>query len=389
MKRQKRTRSTARDTGSFTFGTEVDLFESVETQGNSPRATKSIPRLEGFRIIRELGRGGMGVVYLARQTSLGRLVAVKIIGSISGKQASERFHREAKLIAKMQHAGIASLYSYGHENTIAFFTMEFVNGKSLREVIKERTFLETTAAGIITRILTALSYAHSRNVIHRDLKPGNILLGKDGRPKIIDFGLAKSTEDDPVLTATGQIIGTPSYMSPEQASGEKTITHLSDIYSVGAVLYAMVTGRAPFKASSSAETCRLVRTQEPTPPHKINRAVSKGLSAICMKCLSKNPIKRYQSCDELIDELRRWKSGDRIQARKSLWPHAQLARFRRTLEFNQLAAAALAISVVISSSIYIGVAYVKVKNEWEEKPPILKGMDSDIGIQILDRNREP
>lgn len=277
-------------------------------------------RFGDYELIREIARGGMGVVYRARQPKLNRDVALKMI--LSGELASpgeiERFYREAEAAANLEHPGIIPIFEIGEIEGQHFFSMALVEGHSLAERLKEGPIAPREAVEITKKVSEAIAYAHRRNVIHRDLKPANVLIDYEGQPKVTDFGLAKQTEASAGLTATGQIIGTPSFMPPEQASGRvQEVDARSDVYSLGALLYALLTGRAPFQAASVMDTLKQVIEQEPVPPRRLNSVIHSDLEIICLKCLSKSQESRYQSADALVDELDRFLNGQPIQAKPS------------------------------------------------------------------------
>jgi hypothetical protein len=259
----------------------------------------------------------MGVVYRARQASLGRVVALKMI--LSGQLASaadiERFRMEARAAAGLQHPGIVAIHEIGDHDGRPYFSMDFVDGPSLAALVRDHPLAPAEAVRLARHCAQAVQYAHDRGVLHRDLKPGNILLGPDGLPRVTDFGLAKMTQADPGLTDTGAILGTPGYMPPEQASGGK-VTAASDVYSLGAVLYELVTGRPPFRAATPLDTILQVIHEEPAPPRLLNPAISRDLETVILKCLAKEPARRYASAAELADDLHAVAEGRPVRARR-------------------------------------------------------------------------
>lgn len=273
-----------------------------------------------YELISEIARGGMGVVYKARQSRLNRVVALKMIlsGQLASSAEVQRFYIEAEAAAKLQHPGIIPIYDIGQRDGQHFFSMSYIQGSSLADRLKDGPIAPREAAEITLKVTDAIAYAHKHNVIHRDLKPANILIDSDGQPKVTDFGLAKKTEVADGLTASGQILGTPSYMPPEQASGQAGgVGPSADIYSLGAILYALLTGRAPFQAASVIDTLRQVMEQEPVPPRRLNSVIHPDLETICLKCLSKQPDSRYSSAVELHEELQRYLNGEPIHAKAS------------------------------------------------------------------------
>jgi anion transporter len=271
-----------------------------------------------FELLEEIGRGGMGVIYRARQLGLNRVVAVKTI--IAGRLASEeevrRFELEARSAAKLRHPNIVTIHGVGEHEGQSYFSMEHVEGRSLNEVIQDRPLSPRKAARLVRAIADAIGYAHREGVLHRDLKPSNILIEPSGRPKVTDFGLAKLVTEDSELTASGAIIGTPSYMSPEQAAGRvKQVNESSDIYSLGAILYATLTARPPFTGDTAAETITRVLDGEVTPPRVENPEIPEELQIICLRCLEKDPRQRYASARALKEDLERFLEDRPILAR--------------------------------------------------------------------------
>jgi formylglycine-generating enzyme required for sulfatase activity len=271
----------------------------------------------GYEILSTLGRGGMGVVYQARQTKLGRLVALKMIlaGAHAGEAELARFRTEAEAIARLQHPHIVQIHEVGDHGGLPFFSLEFCPGGSLEKKLAGTPLPPGEAAALVETLARAMQAAHEKGVIHRDLKPANVLLAEDGTPKITDFGLAKKL-DEVGQTATGSVMGTPSYMAPEQAGGKSAeIGPAADIYALGAILYECLTGRPPFKAASPLDTILQVVTDEPVPPRQLNAQVPADLETICLKCLSKEPARRYASAEELANDLQRFQASEPIRAR--------------------------------------------------------------------------
>jgi tetratricopeptide (TPR) repeat protein/predicted Ser/Thr protein kinase len=302
------------------------------TFDSSPRQTfaDEVPppeRVAGYEILGVLGRGAMGVVYQARQPGLKRVVALKMVldGAHAHPKDLARFRAEAEAVARLQHPNIVQIYEVGEADGRPYFSMEFVDGGSLARRIDGTPRPPREAALTVKVLATAMAAAHGKGVVHRDLKPANVLLTADGTPKITDFGLAKRLEDDSSQTHSGTVLGTPSYMSPEQAEGRvEDVGPRSDVYSLGAVLYELLTGRAPFKAGSVLDTLHQVRTQEPVAPVRFAPSVPRDLETICLKCLQKDPARRYQSAATLADDIGRFLDGKPILARpvsaaESLW----------------------------------------------------------------------
>ncbi len=292
--------------------------ESSPTLPNSPELLSTSVSLPGYVIEGELGRGGMGVVYKARQVSLNRLVALKMI--LSGNQASTddlaRFLTEAEAVARLQHPHIVQIYEIGKHQDRPYFSLEFCSGGSLADRLRTTPLAPSEAVQLVALLARAVQAAHDRGIIHRDLKPANVLLTADGQPKLTDFGLAKKLDADRGQTRTGSILGTPSYMAPEQASGQtRLIGPASDVYALGAILYECLTGRPPFKAANPVDTIFQVLECKPAPPTLLNPKVPRDLETICLKCLEKDPRHRYASATALANDLERFGRGEAISAR--------------------------------------------------------------------------
>ena len=271
----------------------------------------SIP---GYEFIGELGRGGMGVVYKARQVAADRIVALKMI--LAGKHASRddlrRFQTEAQAVARLQHPHVVQIFEIGEHDGMPFFSLEWCDGGSLGNKLEAGPLPARDAATIVEKLADAVQCAHEKGVIHRDLKPTNILLTGDGTAKIADFGLAKKV-DATEQTRSGAVMGTPNYMAPEQARGERAGPP-ADIYALGAILYKCLTGGPPFEAESGMQTLLQVLNDEPVLPSNLQRHVPLDLETICMKCLKKEPEQRYGSAQELAEDLRRFRQGEQISA---------------------------------------------------------------------------
>lgn len=274
--------------------------------------------IPGYEVLGVLGRGGMGIVYRARQVKLSRLVALKMIrsGAYAGSAELERFRTEALAAARLQHPNIVQIHEVGEHGNLPFFSLEYIEGGTLGQRLAGTPLPAREAAELAETLARAMHYAHQRGVVHRDLKPANVLLTPAGQPKIADFGLAKRLDLDEGQTHTGQVMGTPSYMAPEQATGNvKDTGPATDVYALGAILYEMLTGRPPFKGASTLETLEQVRSQEPLPPSRLLPKVPRDLDVICLKCLEKDAAKRYASAAELADDLRCFLAGEPIRAR--------------------------------------------------------------------------
>jgi WD40 repeat protein/predicted Ser/Thr protein kinase len=272
-----------------------------------------------YEVLREIARGGMGVVYEARQRSLNRIVALKMIkpGQLDGEGVA-RFYAEAESAANLRHPNIVAVYEVGRADADGqhYFTMDYVAGPSLLELVRKQPLEARRAAEVVAKVARAIQFAHERGVLHRDLKPSNILIGEDGEPRVTDFGLAKRIDHDSQLTIAGAVVGTPNYMPPEQARGEHDqVGPRSDVYSLGAVLYECLTGRPPLVAARLADTLALVINEEPLPPSRLSPKVPHDLETICLKCLQKEPARRYATAGELTDDLERFLRHEPIRAR--------------------------------------------------------------------------
>jgi tetratricopeptide (TPR) repeat protein/predicted Ser/Thr protein kinase len=299
-------------------------FDPDETTDGSsvPRdlTRETVVRYFGdYEIQKELGRGGMGVVYKARQVSLNRPVALKLIkaGVLAGDAELQRFQNEAEAVALLDHPGIVPVYEIGEHDGQRYFSMKLVEGGDLADQIASFQADPRAAANLLAETAEAVHHAHMRGILHRDLKPANILIDAEGHPHVTDFGLAKRVEGDVEMTASGAILGTPAYMSPEQAYGRRgSITTATDVYGLGAILYALLTGKAPFGGDSVIETLDAVRNRPPEPPRKLNVHAPHDLETICLKCLEKDPGRRYGSAHALADDLHHWLESRPITARR-------------------------------------------------------------------------
>jgi len=325
-----------------------DLGSSTVAVGDAPpprgRAA-SARELGDFEILEEIARGGMGIVYRARQRSLNRIVAVKTLigGEFSLPDFLRRFRKEAEAAATLRHPNIVVVHDSGEHEGIPFLAMEYVEGHSLAELTLHKPLPPRRAASYLQRIATAVHYAHGRGILHRDLKPANILVDADDQPRITDFGLAMRFGEDSELTLTGQVLGSPSFMPPEQASfQQEQLGPQSDVYSLGAILYQAVTGRPPFLAGSLDESLRMILRTDPVAPRLLNPHVPKDLETIILKCLEKEPAKRYETAAALADECDRFLKDEPIRAR----PAGMVAKFWRWCRRNPLLAT-LGVAVVL------------------------------------------
>ncbi len=288
--------------------------------GTGARAPSVEERSFGdYELLEEIARGGMGIVYKARQTSLGRVVALKMI--LAGQLASEaevaRFRTEAEAAAGLQHPNIVAIHEVGQHHGQHYFSMDYVAGPSLGDLARLGPLAPRRAAAYVRTIAEAIHYAHGQGTLHRDLKPSNILLDARDRPRVTDFGLAKLADAGRSLTVTGAVVGTPSYMSPEQAAGGRRgeVGPASDVYSLGTILYELLVGRPPFDAETTLRIVLQVLEAEPLSPRRLNPSVPRDLETICLKCMAKSPARRYGSAQKLADDLGRYLDGEPIRAR--------------------------------------------------------------------------
>jgi serine/threonine-protein kinase len=332
------------------------LFPSTSRPSSlRERSTGDFPRIPGYEVEAVLGRGGVGVVYQARHLLLGRPVAVKML--LRGEYASgvevARFNQEARTLAGLRHPHIVQVHDVGECDGLPFFTMEFLEGGTLAQRLAGVPQPPRQAAALLATLCDAIDTAHRAGIVHRDLKPANVLLADEGTPKVSDFGLARcsAAEADERLTLTGQRIGTPSYMAPEQASRQfGSVGPAADIYALGAILYEMLTGRPPFHGESAAETERQLLAEDPVPPSRLNARVPRDLETICLKCLRKDPSRRYGAAAALADDLRRFQKGEPISAR----PTGTVERAAKWVKRRPAAATALAAAALLAISLIGG-----------------------------------
>src|SRR5438874_1306743 len=339
--------------GACLLETGLDSDEAVAGVDDPGRANISpSPMLMDFgdyELLEQIGRGGQGVVFRAHQKSLNRTVALKVISL--GQWASEahvkRFRREAEAAARLEHPCIVPIYEVGERDGSCYFSMKFVEGGQLDEVIRRTPMSIRQAAELIANVGRTIHYAHEHGILHRDIKPGNILLDKKGEPHLTDFGLARLVETESTVTRTKEVLGTPSYMAPEQAVGEtKKLTSATDVYGLGAVLYQLLTGHPPFAGRTTYETVKLLLETEPRRPRLLNPKVDRDLSAICLKCLEKEPARRYASAELLAEELDRFCRGEPILARPVGWAERSWRWCRREPALAGLAAALVVVLII-------------------------------------------
>jgi serine/threonine-protein kinase len=278
----------------------------------------TLPRLQDYEVVGEIARGGMGVVYKARQKSLPRTVALKMIlaGHLSSPGATQRFRLEAEATAALDHPHIVPIYAVGTERGQNFLCLKYLEGGSLAHRLEQRPYPPKEAAALVAEVALAVQHAHDRGVLHRDLKPSNILLDAEGRPHVADFGLARLMSAEESLSPTGSVLGTPSYMAPEQARGEKFLTPQADVYALGAILYELLTGQRHRKGKTVAETLAEAASDQPFDrPRTLDPDIPSDLEAVCLKCLERAPADRYASAQKLADDLERFQRDEPVLAR--------------------------------------------------------------------------
>jgi TolB-like protein/Flp pilus assembly protein TadD len=303
---------------------------SVLDGKKAARSAKILSDFGDYELLEEVGRGGQGVVYRAHQKSLNRTVALKVIGlgPWTTERHLKRFRREAEAAASLEHPGIVPIHEVGERDGQCYFSMKFVEGGQLDEIVKREPLSIRRAVELIAKVARTVHYAHEHGILHRDIKPGNILLDKNGEPHLTDFGLARLVEADSTVTGTLEVLGTPSYMAPEQAAGNSRqgaavssppndagLLRAIDVYGLGAVLYQLLTGHPPFAGGTTYETVKLLLETEPRPPRQLNPKIDRDLSTICLKCLEKDPKRRYSSALALTEDLEHWLKHEPIQAR--------------------------------------------------------------------------
>ena len=363
---------------------------TVVPDGSQPRRTDGdpLPRSFGdYELLEEIARGGMGIVYKARQASLDRIVAVKMLlfGQYASEEFVHRFRIEASAAASLQHPNIVAIHEVGVHQGQHYFAMDFVDGQNLTQFVRNQPLPAKRAAGYVKTIAEAIQFAHQRRVLHRDLKPANVMIDSNDQPRITDFGLAKKLAEDSDLTVTGQVLGSPNYMPPEQASAQRgQIGPPSDVYSMGAILYHALTARPPFVGETLADTLQQVLHTEPVAPRLLNPAVPRDLETICLKCLEKETTKRYGTAQELADEVARFLRDEPIQAR----PVTRTERVWRWCGRNPLMASLGAATLLLLLAVAIGgpIAAVRINSERRRAEQNLYASDMNLAFKSLEAN---
>jgi serine/threonine protein kinase/TolB-like protein len=358
------------------------------------RAAELLGELGDYELLEEVGRGGQGVVFRARQKTLNRTVALKVIslGQWASKAHVKRFRREAEAAASLEHPGIVPIHEVGERDGSCYFCMKFIEGGQLDEVVRREPMPIRRAVELIAKVARTVHYAHEHGILHRDIKPGNILLDAKGEPHLTDFGLARLVESESTVTRTLEVLGTPSYMAPEQAVGNNAVIgSVTDVYGLGAVLYQLLTGQPPFAGGTTYETIRLLCDTEPRNPRILNPKVDRDLSTICLKCLEKDPKRRYLSALALAEDLERWLKHVPIQARR-IGPLVRSRKWvRRNPSIAVMAAMLLALAVPLGvmvwksefsrSPLATGIAVLPFENlseQREDAAAFVDGVQDDI-----------
>jgi serine/threonine protein kinase len=349
----------------------ADDVPTLLQRPRSAAADAAPPRQFGeYELLGEIARGGMGVVYRARQINLDRTVALKMIlaGRLADQDDIDRFFTEAEAAGRLQHPNVVAVFEVGTIDGQHFFSMEYIEGESLAQKLTRGALPGRVAAKYVHTIAGAVHYAHRQGILHRDLKPSNILIDADDEPQITDFGLAKRLGVDTGKTRSGTIMGTPSYMAPEQAQGRtREVTPAADVYSLGAILYELLTGRPPFKAETPHDTVAQVLENDPVPPTLLNPKIDRDLETICIKCLQKNPQARYASAEQLADDLERYLEGEPISARSFNvldFVGSLLSRSRHDFAFHTWSSMLLIMGAVIGVEHILVFAMIKTNQHW-------------------------
>src|SRR5437667_7710785 len=312
-----------------------------------------------YELLEEIGRGGQGIVYRARQKSLNRTVALKVIGlgQWATKAHMKRFRLEAAAAASLDHPCIVPIYEVGERDGSCYFSMKFIDGGQLDEVTKLKPMSARTAAELIAKLAHTVHHAHEHGILHRDIKPGNVLLDTKGEPHLTDFGLARLVETESTVTRTMEVLGTPSYMAPEQARGQnEQLTRATDVYGLGAVFYQLLTGHPPFAGGTTYETIRLLLETEPQQLRLWNSKIDRDLATVCLKCLEKDPKRRYASAFALAEDLERWLKHEPIRARHT----GVFTRGKKWLRRNPTTALLFALSLTFAATVGVMI--------WKSRP---------------------
>lgn len=361
----------------------TDTDRNPDTHPSSLGASEALTGMADYAELTEIGRGGIGMIYRARQISLNRDVAIKVIRDAQSRCDSDfvRFRLEAESAARLSHPNIVPIYEIGDDGQAPFFTMKLIDGENLSQWLRQSDHDLSTKITIVEKSARAIHYAHQNGVLHRDIKPANILIDHDDQPHVTDFGLAKNLGVSMDLTLTGQIMGTPSYMSPEQASGDQSASTVAiDVYGLGAVLYQCLTGNPPFTADNMYDVVRMVVDQPVTAPSRLATNVDRDLNTICLKCLEKEPEKRYASALDLADDLNRWRLDEPITARPVGWIERSAKWFRRNQTIATLACSSAAMLVIAFGIIgWLGSRYLQSRQERQGIQAVQEIREANVG----------
>jgi eukaryotic-like serine/threonine-protein kinase len=357
-----------------------DLTTPRQHATRSERLAAILGELGDYELLEEIGRGGQGVVFRARQKSLNRTVALKVIslGQWASKTHLKRFRLEAEAAARLEHPGIVPIHEIGERDGSCYFSMKFIEGGQLDEVVRRTPMSIRQAAELIAKVARTVHYAHEHGILHRDIKPGNILLDQKGEPHLTDFGLARLVQTESTMTRTMEVLGTPSYMAPEQAVGNNAaVSGVTDVYGLGAVFYQLLTGQPPFAGGTTYETIKLLLDTEPRQPRQLNPKIDRDLSTICLKCLEKDPKRRYSAALALAEDLERWLEGYSIVAR----PVSPAVRLWRWSRRNPITAGMTALLLALGTAVG-----VMIWNSEMATPPIRSGI---AVLQFENLSRDP
>src|SRR5437016_10018910 len=350
----------------------------ADNDSSSADAAELFSASDDYELLEEIGRGGQGVVYRARQKSLNRTVALKIIGTSHGRTKAhlKRFRLEAEAAAKLNHPFVVPIHEIGQRKGRCYFSMGLVEGGRLDQIAKREPMSPRQATEVIAKLARTVHYAHQHGIIHRDIKPGNILLDTKGEPHLTDFGVARLLETENDATCTIEVSGTPSYMAPEQAHATNGhVSSATDVYGLGAVLYQLLAGQPPFTGGTPFETVRLLLETEPRQPRLLNPKVDRDLSTICLKCLEKDPKRRYSSALALAEDLERWLRHEPIKARRS----GLVSRGRKWLQRKP----ATAVSVASLAALLVALGVIISQTELVRRQPTNSVAASDKSIAVL------
>src|SRR6266853_2146443 len=337
------------------FRTGLVSRDNGDDEAFEPTVARMLKDFGDYELLEEIGRGGQGVVYRARQKSLNRIVALKVIGLAHWATEAhvKRFRMEAEAAAHLDDPHIVPIYEIGERDGACYFSMKFIEGGQLDKIIGSEPMPGRKAAELMAKLARTVHYAHEHGILHRDIKPGNILVDKKGEPHLTDFGLARLVETESTVTRTLEVLGTPSYMAPEQAAGNNTqLTSATDVYGLGAVLYQLLTGHPPFAGGTTYETVRMVLDTDPRQPRLWNSKIDRDLSTICLKCLEKDHKRRYPSALALAEDLERWLKHEPILARHTGILTRGKKWVRRNPSIAVMAAMLLALAVPLGVMIW-------------------------------------